>query len=641
MKKSILVFCLLLFAGSAIALPSFFGLRGLNRIVDAKPIGAGEFSLALFGNLGLSKDTRNAYIGGTHYDVEDTEYDGTGYFTIGIGLGEKVELGGRVTYVWNALKRADASTRIADAGDNETDDGFSEAGLSFKISANPGDAGLWIGVMPWADFSIYDGGDSPYVTNYDGNDGIWHHLQPMFEMRRAMIGYELGAGADLLISADLNPLVLHTNIGFHYYKQNFQFTDYRYGTSDSVEIDMTVEDPVFHAAVGLELPLKGITLFVESEWKHFMKRDFELGDNEDYDDIITISPGLRFPTSSGFAFDITGSFALDNFDPEWSDLGHGLYQAGRTPTNVDRSHFAPFPGGYPASMSFGVGLMYSSDLRVGPGTGIMSGTVTDALTGDALQATVAFPGSAIEPAVSDAETGFYSAELPEGSVGVTVNSPGYIGVGESVQVAGGVDFTRNYALQPEPGTVMGSVTDIETGLAIASATVAAPDAPVSDRTGTDGLYEFNVNEGTWTITASASGYLGATESVNILSGDLAVVDFQLQSVAFEPIYFIVNLYTIQPEYTAVLDDIAEDIIANGLVVQISGHADSDYTPEYNQTLSENRAMAVYDYLVDHGVSPSSLSTIGYGEDRPAVPNTSAANKALNRRVEFVVHTTAI
>lgn len=133
MKKSILVFCLLLFAGSAIALPSFFGLRGLNRIVDAKPIGAGEFSLALFGNLGLSKDTRNAYIGGTHYDVEDTEYDGTGYFTIGIGLGEKVELGGRVTYVWNALKRADASTRIADAGDNETDDGFSEAGLSFKI----------------------------------------------------------------------------------------------------------------------------------------------------------------------------------------------------------------------------------------------------------------------------------------------------------------------------------------------------------------------------------------------------------------------------------------------------------------------------------------------------------------------------
>jgi len=36
------------------------------------------------------------------------------------------------------------------------------------------------------------------------------------------------------------------------------------------------------------------------------------------------------------------------------------------------------------------------------------------------------------------------------------------------------------------------------------------------------------------------------------------------------------------------------------------------------------------------VSASSISTIGYGESRPAVPNTSAANKALNRRVEFVV-----
>ena len=642
MKKGIVLLVLLLVATSATyALPSYLGLRGLNRTVDAKPIGAGEFSLGLFTLMGLSNDARGAYLSGGYTEVTDTEYNANGFFTMGFGLGDKVELAGRISYVWTSLKREDVDGRVSQAGESESDDGFSEAGLAMKFSANPGDGGLWIGLMPWANFSVYDGGDSPYVTNYDGYDGIWQHLQPMFELRRPMLATDISGGIDLLVSAHLNSVNIHTNVGYHFFKQTFQFTDRRYGTSDSVMVDMEVEDPVFHLAFGVEVPLKGVTLFTEAEWRHFMKRDYEHGDGEDYDDMIVIQPGLRFPTKSGFAFDIVGSFALDNFDPEWSDLGHHAYQSGGTPTNSYRAHYAPFPEGYYPSWGVGVNLMYSSDLREGPGTGIMSGTVTDARSGDAIEGTVAFPGTAVEPAVSDAETGFYSSELPEGSVSVTVNSPGYIGASETVQVAGGVDFTRNYALQPVPATIMGSVTDIETGIAIASATVAAPDVPVSDRTGNDGLYEFNVDEGSWTITASASGYLGATEGVDVMSGDIAVVDFQLQSVAFEPIYFIVDKFDIQPEYLAVLDDIAEDITANGLVVQISGHADSDHTEEYNQTLSENRAMAVYDYLVAHGVNPSNLSTIGYGEDRPAVPNTSAANKALNRRVEFVVQTVAI
>jgi len=637
MKKGLLVFTtLLLISGSLLALPSYSGLRGLNRTVDAKPIGSGEFSIALFSFLGVSADTRTAQLSGGAQDVTDTEYNGTWYITAGVGLSDKIEIAGRVSYVWNCLSREEVEGRQdLVGGRNENDDGFSEANFFMKYSFNP-ESDFVIGIMPWVGFGLYEGGDSPYVTNYNQFDGVWYPDQPMFEMRRPMIGTNFSAGADLLASLDLHPVVLHANLGYHYFKQNFQFTDHRYGTTDTVAVDMDVVDPVLHVAMGVEYPMDGVTLFAEGEWRHFLDRDFEDGNGERYDDMIIIQPGLRFPISGGFSCDVVGAFGLDTFDPEWSDLGHHIYQNGGTPTNETRADFAPFPEGYYPSWGVGVNLMYSGSIA-GPGSATMSGTVTDALTGEALEGSVAFPGTAVDPAASDPATGFYSAELPEGSASVAVNAPGYIGVTETVQVEGGADFSRDYALQPEPGTVIGSVTDIETGLAISGATVTATEDPTaSDRTGTDGLYGFSVNEGSCNVTAAATGYLSKTESLDVLSGDVVTIDFQLQSVDFEPVYFVVNEFAIQPEYYSLLGGIAEAIIANGLTVQISGHADDDYTEEYNQTLSENRAEAVFDYLVDLGVSASSLSTIGYGENVPAAPNTSEANKALNRRAEFTV-----
>ena len=72
------------------------------------------------------------------------------------------------------------------------------------------------------------------------------------------------------------------------------------------------------------------------------------------------------------------------------------------------------------------------------------------------------------------------------------------------------------------------------------------------------------------------------------------------------------------------------------MIQIAGHTDSDGSESYNQTLSEQRAASVKNYLVDNGISASRLSTIGFGENLPVVSNGSAANKAMNRRIEFTV-----
>jgi hypothetical protein len=59
---------------------------------------------------------------------------------------------------------------------------------SLKAGFNPtGDGQFWLGLMPLVGFKVYSGGDSPFVQDYDGYDGIWHLDDPMFQMRRAMI----------------------------------------------------------------------------------------------------------------------------------------------------------------------------------------------------------------------------------------------------------------------------------------------------------------------------------------------------------------------------------------------------------------------------------------------------------------------
>jgi outer membrane protein OmpA-like peptidoglycan-associated protein len=643
MKKGfLLIIALLLISGSIMALPSYTGLRGLNRTVDAKPIGAGEFSVGLFTFLGVSSDTRVVSLGGLTEDVSDSEYDATGTFTIGYGLGDKIELAGRVTYVWTSLKRGVFGDRVDLAGESETNSGISEAGLSMKFSTNPGEGNLWIGIMPWANYGLINSEDSPWVANGDEYDGIWQPGQPMFELRRPMLGTKLSAGADLLLSLDLEPVVLHANVGYHYFLQNFQFTDYRYGTTDSVEVDMDVEDPVFHLAMGIEYPMSSMTLFLEGEWRHFMKRDFEAGNDEDYDDMVIFQPGLRFPIGSGFAFDVVGAFSIDNFDPPWSDLGHHAFQAGNDPTNGHRAHFAPFPEGYYPQWGVGVNLMYSSDLVEGPTTAMLSGTVSDAMSGELLGATVAFPGSAVDAALSNAGTGYYSAVVSKGDVDIAVNAEGYVEATVSVQVSAGQDITRDFALQP---TVIGTITDKDTGLFIDGIVSLGDFVEVTSSAGPNGMYSLAVPRGDQTLTASANGYLPSSASITVTGEEQMVVDFELESVvieegqvlSFDNIYFDVASATIKAESYPILDGVVEILAANhNAMIQIAGHTDSDGSESYNQTLSEQRASSVKTYLVNHGIDASRLSTVGFGESQPVVPNNSAANKALNRRIEFTV-----
>jgi len=71
-----------------------------------------------------------------------------------------------------------------------------------------------------------------------------------------------------------------------------------------------------------------------------------------------------------------------------------------------------------------------------------------------------------------------------------------------------------------------------------------------------------------------------------------------------------------------------------LVLEIGGHTDDVGKADYNMKLSGERAAAVVQWLVAHGVAASRLSSHGYGDTQPLVKNTSDENRAKNRRVEL-------
>ena len=103
----------------------------------------------------------------------------------------------------------------------------------------------------------------------------------------------------------------------------------------------------------------------------------------------------------------------------------------------------------------------------------------------------------------------------------------------------------------------------------------------------------------------------------------------------EPVYFDFDNADIKPEYRPLLQKKADWMKANPEArVRIEGHCDDRGTVEYNVALGEKRAIRVMNYLISLGVPARRLSTISYGEERPAVAGQDEESWEKNRRAEF-------
>ena len=105
----------------------------------------------------------------------------------------------------------------------------------------------------------------------------------------------------------------------------------------------------------------------------------------------------------------------------------------------------------------------------------------------------------------------------------------------------------------------------------------------------------------------------------------------------ETIYFAFDDYTLSADAQGTLESLANHMRENqGAVVQVEGHCDERGSIEYNLALGERRAQSVKNYLTQLGVDSARLSTISYGEEKPALPGSGEGSWGQNRRAEFTV-----
>lgn len=105
----------------------------------------------------------------------------------------------------------------------------------------------------------------------------------------------------------------------------------------------------------------------------------------------------------------------------------------------------------------------------------------------------------------------------------------------------------------------------------------------------------------------------------------------------ELVLFDFNKYEVKNKVKGSLNTLAKALEENpDIRIKIDGYTDFIGSEGYNLDLSVKRAKSIKNYLVDRGVKTSNISIEGYGKQNPIANNATAAGRAKNRRVEFII-----
>lgn len=136
------------------------------------------------------------------------------------------------------------------------------------------------------------------------------------------------------------------------------------------------------------------------------------------------------------------------------------------------------------------------------------------------------------------------------------------------------------------------------------------------------------------IGASTTGTSGSDVSGAELTADQRAIEALKQVGTL--IYFDYDRADIKPEYVAIVTAHAKFLGENpARKLRLEGHSDERGSREYNIGLGERRAQSVRRALLLQGVNEAQLTTVSYGEERPAVAGSDESAYAKNRRVELV------
>ena len=266
------------------------------------------------------------------------------------------------------------------------------------------------------------------------------------------------------------------------------------------------------------------------------------------------------------------------------------------------------------------------------------------------------------PEITSLATGadgkFVTQELLDGEYRFVVHADGYKDGACAATIQKQTDMTTDCALEalPRMGAVAGHIKDGDSNAIIPGALVKLIDAsgketPVTADAGGGFRFE-GVAPGTVQIAADADGYMTVVVPTEVKPRVDATADILLKKrpkqssvqvvgkeiTIRQQIQFALDSATILPESFGLMSEIADVILKNPGIkrIEVQGHTDNTGPSEHNRQLSDDRANAVRTWLVQHGVGGDRLIAKGYGDTKPIAPNVTAAMKARNRRVQFII-----
>lgn len=160
----------------------------------------------------------------------------------------------------------------------------------------------------------------------------------------------------------------------------------------------------------------------------------------------------------------------------------------------------------------------------------------------------------------------------------------------------------------------------------------------------DGYFKFPLHLSTdYVMMAGCGGYLNSSAELTTLSeeqNETYWVDFVLSSIGkpipVDDIFFDFNKATLRPESEIALNEVIKTLNDNpNISIEMGAHTDYKGADEYNLVLSQKRAEAVVDYLINNGISKERLTAKGYGESMP-VTVSKKLNKLYPQFAEGVV-----
>ena len=150
----------------------------------------------------------------------------------------------------------------------------------------------------------------------------------------------------------------------------------------------------------------------------------------------------------------------------------------------------------------------------------------------------------------------------------------------------------------------------------------------------------------YALNVSMDGYLFHSENIELLSGtpeepflkNVGMKQLSVgETVVLKNVFFETNKYDLKDESRVELMKLHSFMQNNPAVsIEISGHTDNVGNDNDNQILSENRAQAIYNFLIENGIEADRLSYKGYGETQPIDTNDTEEGRANNRRSEFKI-----